>query len=108
MTLHDWLRLAVILGTAIFAAFVAFQIWHWHTQENSFSLMELLMAQGKDKRQHVSRAAVGEMVALVATTSGYLGAMAAKPDTFSEATAVYGAIWTARGAFSTYLRSKAK
>ena len=106
MTLHDWLRFAVIFSTATFAILAAALIWHWHKTPDGFDLRDLMMTMGADKKQHVSRPAVAELVALVSTTSAYLGAMAVKPDTFAEATLIYGGIWTARGSFSTYLRSK--
>ena len=108
MTHDAILRLVVVVLTGVFAFFALLQIWKWHKAPNDFDLRDLFTAYGKDKKQHLSRAAVAEMVALGATTSGYLGALAVKPDTFTEATAVYGALWTARGAFSTYLRSKQK
>ena len=108
MTFHEWLRLAVIVATSVFITLTAILIWHWHTHPDGFDLRDLMMSLGKDKKQHVSRPAVAELVALAATTSAYLGAMAVKPETFSEATAVYGGIWMSRGAFSTYLKSKGK
>ena len=94
--------------TGVFALFVCVQIWKWHKAPNDFDLQDYFTARGRDGKQHPSRAALGELVALAATTSGYLGALALKPEIFSEATAVYGSIWTLRGGFSTYLRAKQK
>ena len=108
MSYHDWLRFVVIACTFLFAVLVAIQVWVWHKAPNAFNLREYFTALGKDGKQHPSRAALGELVALFATTSGYLGALAVKPDIYTEATAVYGSIWCLRGGFSTYLRSKGK
>ena len=108
MSYHEILRVLVMGLTAGFAFFFFIQIWHWHKAPNTFDLRELFMALGKDKKQHISRPAVAEMTALCATTSGYLGALAVKPELFTEATAVYGSLWAVRGAFSTYLRSRQK
>ena len=108
MSFHEWLRLAVIICTGAFAVLSAMLIYHWHREPNGFDLRDLMMSLGRDKKQHVSRPAVAELVALVASTSAYLGAMAVKPETFSEATLVYGGLWAVRGGYSTYLRSRQK
>ena len=108
MSLHEWLRFAVIVCTAVFAVLAAVMIWKWHSHPDGFDLRDLMMTYGKDKKQHVSRPALAELVALAATTSAYLGAMAVKPETFSEATLVYGGLWAVRGGYSTYLRAKQK
>lgn len=108
MSYHEWLRLTVMLMTAVFAILVLLQLWQWHRQPNNFDLRDLFMSLGKDKKPHLSRAAVAEMVALCATTSGYLGTLAVKPDIFVEATAVYGGIWAVRGGFNNWLKSKSK
>lgn len=108
MTYHDWLRIAVISLTAAGAVFMFAIAWRWHVAKDSFNLRDYFTARGKDGKQHPSRAALGELVALAATTSGYLGALAVKPDIYSEATLIYGGLWAGRGAFSTYLRSKSK
>ena len=105
---HDWLHWAVIIASLVGGFLVCLQIWHWHKEPNGFDLRDLLTALGKDKQQHISRAAVAEMVALAATTSGYLGSLAVKPESFTEFTAVFGSLWAVRGGFSTYLRSKQK
>ena len=106
MTYHEVLRLTVIVCTGIFVILTAALIWKWHKEPNGFDLRDLLMSLGKDKKQHLSRVAVAEMVALCATTSGYLGALAVKPDIYVEATAVYGGLWAVRGGFSNWLKSR--
>ena len=109
MSYHDWIRLSVLLASLGVAALAALLIWRWHASTSNFvDLRDLLTVMGKDKKQHLSRAAIGELVALFATTSGYLSVLAIKPDTYAECTAVYGGIWAVRGGFSTYLRSKTK
>ena len=94
--------------TALFAILALLQLWQWHHQPNNFDLRDLFMSLGKDKKPHLSRPAVAEMVALCATTSGYLGTLAVKPELFTEATAVYGGIWAVRGGFNNWLKSKSK
>lgn len=106
MTWHDWLRLVVILCTAVGAAVAGLLLWHWHTAPNKFDLRDLFMTTGRDKKPHVSRIALAELVALAATTSAYLGAMAAKPDMFTEATLAYGGLWAVRGGFATYVKNQ--
>ena len=108
MSYHEWLRLAVMLLTAVFAILMLLQVWQWHREPNNFDVRDLFMSLGKDKKPHMSRPAIAELVALFATTSGYLGALAVNPDLFPEATAVYGSIWSVRGAFSTYIKNRAK
>lgn len=105
---HDYLRLAVIVITAALAIFILAQIWRWHKDPDQFDLRDLFTALGRDKKQHLSRAAVGELVALFATTSGYLGVLAIRPQDYETATLVYGGIWVVRGGYSTYIRSKQK
>ena len=94
--------------TALVAVFVVSQIWKWHITPDHFDLRDLFMTLGKDKKQHISRAAVGELTALFATTSGYLGTLALRPQDYEVATLIYGGLWVVRGGFSTYLRSKQK
>ena len=108
MSYHEILRIVVLACSGIFAILCAMLVWKWHTEPDGFDLRDLLMSLGKDKKQHLSRVAVAEMVALCATTSGYLGALAAKPDLYVEATAVYGGIWAVRGGFSQLMKSKTK
>ena len=108
MHTHDYLHWAVIISSMILGFLACLQIWVWHKEPNGFDLRDLLTAMGKDKKQHISRAAVAEVVALAATTSGYLGSLAVKPESFAEFTAVFAGIWATRGGFSTYLRSKQK
>lgn len=69
---------------------------------------QLIAAMGKDKKQYMSRSALGELVALFATTSGYLGVVTVRPQDYETATLVYGGLWVVRGGYSTYLRSKTK
>ena len=107
MTYHDWIRLAVMCVTGVGGIAIMLIVARWH-KEKTFDVREYLTALGKDRKQHLSRPALAELVALYATTSGYLGALAVKPELFPEATAVYGSIWAVRGGFSTYLRSKSK
>lgn len=106
MNLHEWLRLVVIVCTAVFVSLSALLIWHWHTEPNKFDLRDLFMTTGRDKKAHVSRIALAELVCLMATTSAYLGAMAAKPEIFTEATLAYGGLWAVRGGFSTYIKNR--
>ena len=108
MSYDEWLRVVVICVTALVAVFVSLQLWLWHRKPDSFDLRDLFMTMGKDKRQHLSRAAIGELVALFATTSGYLGTLAVRPQDYEISTAIYGGLWVIRGGFSTYLRSKQK
>jgi hypothetical protein len=109
MHTHDYLHWAVIIVSLIGGLVVCAQIWRWHKEPNNFDLRDLIMAPGKNgKGQFISRAAVGEMVALAATTSGYLGSLAVKPEAYADFTAVFGSLWAVRGGFSTYLRSKQK
>ena len=106
MSAHEWLRLTVIICTAVFAVLVALLVWRWHQKPDHFDLRDLFMTTGRDKKPHVSRIALAELVSLMATTSAYLGAMAAKPDIFTEATLAYGGLWAVRGGFSTYIKSR--
>lgn len=108
MTYQDLLRIAVIVLTLASAAYVIAQLWRWHRAPDEFDLRDLFMTMGRDKKQHVSRPAVGELVALFATTSGYLGVLSVRPQDYETATLIYGTLWAGRGAFSTYLRSKQK
>ena len=106
MTPDQILRASVIAFSAALGAGLIAVIWYWHVRNNEFSVMENFTAIGRDGKQHPSRPALGEMVALFATTSGYLSTLALKPDLFPESTMIYGGIWAVRGGFSTYLRSK--
>ena len=108
MTFHDWLRLLVILGTVGFVVTICALVWHWHKTPDGFDLRDLFMTLGRDKKQHVSRPAVAELTALCATTSGYLGLMAVRPQDFETATLAYAGIWVVRGGYSTYLRARQK
>ena len=108
MTWHEWARIVVMISTVAFAVLMCVQVYLWDRRKEDFQIRELFTALGKDKRQHISRAAVGEVVALFATTSGYLGTLAIKPETYETATLVYGGLWVVRGGYSTYLRSKSK
>ena len=106
MSYHDWLRFSVIIASLAIALFVVLQVWRWHADKaNTFDLREFLMSVGKDGKQHPSRVALGELVALFATTSGYLGTLALKPDSYELATTIYGALWVVRGGFNAYLKS---
>ena len=108
MTYDEWIRMGVVAVTVAIALFMISQLWHWHKEPDQFDLRDLFTALGKDKKQHLSRAAVGELVALFATTSGYLGTLAVRPQDFETSTLVFGGLWVIRGGFSTYLRSKQK
>ena len=108
MTFHDWLRFAVIVCTAVFAVCGGILVLRWHMTPDGFDLRDLFITIGKDRKQHVSRPAVAELVALAATTSGYLGTLAIRPQDFETCTLVYGGLWVIRGGYSTYLRSKQK
>jgi hypothetical protein len=108
MTYHEILRLVVVSCTGVFVILCGALIWRWHLEPNKFDLRDLFMTTGRDKKAHVSRIALAELVSLVATTSAYLGAMAAKPDIFTEATLAYGGLWAVRGGFSTYVKSRGK
>ena len=109
MEYRDWIRLAVIIITMAIAIFVVLQIWKWHKdQDNTFDLRELFTTLGKDKKSHLSRPALGELVALFSTTSGYLGVLAVRPQDYETATLVYGGLWVVRGGYSTYIKSKGK
>ena len=106
MSFHEWMRWAIVVSTAVFAGVAGMLIWHWHTTPNHFDLRDLFMTMGRDKKPHVSRIALAELVALTATTSAYLGAMAAKPELFTEATLAYGGLWAVRGGFATYMKNR--
>jgi hypothetical protein len=108
MTYDEWLRIGVVGITVLAAVFIIMQLWLWHKTPDQFDLRDLFTALGKDKKQHLSRAAIGELVALFATTSGYLGTLAVRPQDYEVSTLVYGGLWVVRGGFSTYLRSKQK
>lgn len=108
MTLQEWSRLVVIIFTTVLAVGVLIQVFIWDRADNEFNLRDLFTALGKDKKQHPSRAALAEIVALFATTSAYLGTLAVKPEMYELSTLVYGGLWVVRGGYSTYLRSKTK
>jgi hypothetical protein len=104
----DLLRWIVIAGTCVLAILIALQLVKWHMEPNGFDLRDLLMTMGRDKKQHISRAAMFELGAFFATTSGYLGTLAVRPQDYETSTLVYGGLWVIRGGYSTYLRSKQK
>ena len=107
MTFHEWFRILIVFCTAIFVGLTGLLIWLWHIEpKKPFDLRDLFMTTGRDKKPHVSRIALAELVALTATTSAYLGAMAAKPELFTEATLAYGGLWAVRGGFATYMKNR--
>ena len=109
MDYQEIIRLGVMALTAIIAAFIGAQLWRWHSDEKDpINLRDLLTVLGKDGKQHMSRAAVAELTALFATTSGYIATLALRPQDYETSTLVYAGLWISRGAFSTFLRSKQK
>lgn len=108
MTLDEALRLFVVFLTICVAITISFEMWKWHTGKDPFSVRDYFTDRGKDGKEHPSRAALGEMVALIATTSGYLTTLAVRPQDYETSTLVYGGLWVIRGGYSKYLRSKQK
>ena len=106
MSYHEILRIVVVVCTGTFVVLAGALVWRWHKEPDGFNLRDLFMTTGRDKKPHVSRIALAELVSLVATTSAYLGAMAAKPELFTEATLAYGGIWAVRGGFATYVKNR--
>ena len=106
----DWLRIIFICAMAILGIIVIVQVFLWHRDQKNkdFNLQDYFTAADKTGRQRASRPALGELVALFATTSAYLGVMAVKPETFEVATVVYGGLWVLRGSYANYLKSKSK
>ena len=104
---QELVRGFVILSTVVVAIVICVHLLQNHNPE-TFDLRQLFTAVGKDKKQYMSRSALGELVALFATTSGYLGVVTVRPQDYETATLVYGGLWVVRGGYSTYLRSKTK
>lgn len=103
---QEIMRFTIIGCTMILVAFIARHLIKWHMSQDEFNFREYFTAVGSDGKQHASRPALQEMVALAATTSGYLGTLAVRPQDYEACTLVYGGIWVVRGGYSTYLRSK--
>ena len=102
----EYVRPALIVLAVGLFILLLFSVWRWHVRDDEFDLREYLTSRGRDGKQHVSRPALGEIVALFATTAAYATTIAERPQDFEICTLVYGGLWVVRGAYSTALKSK--
>ena len=108
MNYHDWARLIIGVLTAVVVVGISIQLWVWHHTPDKFSLKDYFTAPDKKGIERPSRAALGELVSLFATTSAYMSVLAVKPELYPESTLIYGGIWAVRGGYNSYLKSKGK
>ena len=103
----EFVRYLIVVLTIGIGSISVGLLLYWHSSnKHDFDLKGLFMSMGTDGKQHPSRPAMAEMVALFATTSGYLTTLAIKPESFELYTLVYGGLWVVRGGYATYLKSK--
>ena len=109
MSYDEIVRIGLIGMMVVLGLIVITHMYLWDTdKKSSFEFEDFFTAPDKKGKNRASRPALGEMVALFATTFSYLATLSVKPELFELATLVYGGLWVVRGGYATYVKSKAK